>query len=103
MTKKGGNAFVAGGLADCVLYELIPEEQSAFAALLFGNAGREHMKLFGTTREQIAKIAEKNHRHSVNNPYAQFQDEYGDVGYGGKWVVIGLGGAAVVSLDRRAA
>ena len=21
-------------------------------------------------------MAEKNHRHSVNNPYAQFQDEY---------------------------
>ena len=30
----------------------------------------------GTTKEQYAKVAEKNHRHSVNNPYAQFQDEY---------------------------
>ena len=27
----------------------------------------------GTTKEQYAKVAEKNHRHSVNNPYAQFQ------------------------------
>ena len=27
-------------------------------------------------KEQFAKIAVKNHRHSVNNPYAQFQDEY---------------------------
>jgi len=99
-------ALVAGGLADCVLavgfekmergslkmhfpdrvnpmdkhieamYELVPEERSPFAAQLFGNAGREHMRLFGTTREQIAKIAEKNHRHSVDNPFAQFQDEY---------------------------
>lgn len=42
----------------------------------FGNAGREHMKLYGTTAEQFAMIGEKNHRHSKNNPYAQFQKEY---------------------------
>jgi len=47
-----------------------------FAAQLFGNAGREHMRLFKTSREQIAKIAWKNHKHSVNNPYAQFRNEY---------------------------
>jgi acetyl-CoA acetyltransferase len=48
----------------------------AFAPQLFGNAGREHMTRYGTTEVQIAKIAEKNHRHSVNNPYAQFRDAY---------------------------
>ena len=31
---------------------------------------------FGTTAEHFAKIGYKNHKHSVNNPYAQFQDEY---------------------------
>lgn len=31
---------------------------------------------YGTTKEQFAKIAYKNHKHSTNNPYAQFQDEY---------------------------
>ena len=31
---------------------------------------------YGTTVQQFAKIAEKNHAHSVNNPYAQFQDRY---------------------------
>lgn len=46
------------------------------AAQLFGNAGREHMEKYGTTKEQIAKIAEKNHRHSRNNPYSQFRDVY---------------------------
>lgn len=30
----------------------------------------------GTTAEHFAKIAHKNHRHSVNNPYSQFRDEY---------------------------
>ena len=43
---------------------------------MFGAAGVEHMQRYGTTAEQFAKIGEKNHRHSVNNPYAQFQDEY---------------------------
>lgn len=47
-----------------------------FAAQLFGNAGRAHMKKYGTTDEQIAKIAVKNHKHSVNNPYAQFRTQY---------------------------
>ncbi|WP_420836324.1 thiolase C-terminal domain-containing protein, partial [Amycolatopsis lexingtonensis] len=41
-----------------------------------GAAGREHMAKYGTTAEHFAKIGEKNHRHSVNNPYAQFQDVY---------------------------
>ncbi len=46
------------------------------APWMFGVAGREHMKEFGTTAEHFAKIGLKNHAHSVNNPYAQFQQEY---------------------------
>ncbi|WP_208616216.1 lipid-transfer protein [Amycolatopsis regifaucium] len=46
------------------------------APWMFGAAGREHMKTYGTTAEHFAKIGEKNHRHSVNNPYAQFQESY---------------------------
>ncbi|GGM83138.1 putative lipid-transfer protein Ltp1 [Longimycelium tulufanense] len=46
------------------------------APWMFGAAGREHMKTYGTTAEHFAKIGQKNHRHSVNNPYSQFQDEY---------------------------
>ncbi|UIR39462.1 lipid-transfer protein [Rhodococcus sp. DMF-1] len=45
-------------------------------AQLFGNAAVEHMERYGTTAEQIAAVAVKNHRHSVHNPYAQFRDEY---------------------------
>src|SRR5699024_1496054 len=43
---------------------------------MFGAAGIEHMERFGTTAEQFARIAVKNHRHSKNNPHAQFRDEY---------------------------
>lgn len=37
-------------------------------AQMFGNAGIEHMKKYGTKPEHFAKIAYKNHKHSVNNP-----------------------------------
>ncbi|XP_076764042.1 sterol carrier protein X-related thiolase [Xylocopa sonorina] len=45
-------------------------------AQLFGNAGIEHMKKYGTKPEHFAKIAYKNHLHSVNNPYCQHQTKY---------------------------
>merc|ERR1712066_1177606 len=51
-------------------------EASPIAAQLFGNAGREHMDKYGTKPEHFAKIAWKNHKHSVNNQCSQFQDEY---------------------------
>ncbi|MEU0872815.1 lipid-transfer protein [Nocardia brasiliensis] len=46
------------------------------APWMFGAAGVEHMERYGSTRTHFAKIAEKNHRHSANNPYAQFQNVY---------------------------
>jgi sterol carrier protein 2 len=46
------------------------------APQMFGNAGREHMERYGTKPETFARIGYKNHKHSVNNPYSQFQDEY---------------------------
>jgi acetyl-CoA acetyltransferase len=98
--------FVEGGLAECALalgfekmekgslglkftdrtmpldkhYQRMAElrgfAQSPPAPQIFGNAGREHMERYGTTQQQFARIAEKNHRHSANNPDAQFQDVY---------------------------
>jgi acetyl-CoA acetyltransferase len=46
------------------------------APWMFGAAGVEHMEKYGPTPDHFAKIGEKNHRHSANNPYAQFQDIY---------------------------
>jgi acetyl-CoA acetyltransferase len=95
--------FVAGGVADCVLalgfdkmgkvlsyddraYPLerhlsaMTERRGSSDALItaqmFGNAGREHMDRYGTKAESFARIAVKNHRHSVHNPRAQFQREF---------------------------
>lgn len=54
-------------------YEL---SAAPFAPQLFGGAGKEHMEKYGTKVEHFAKIGWKNHKHSVNNPYSQFQKEY---------------------------
>ncbi|MEI8358525.1 MAG: hypothetical protein RL698_318 [Pseudomonadota bacterium] len=52
-----------------------PEEKKPpQAAVMFGNGGRQHMELHGTTREQFAKVSVKNHRHSVHNPRSQYRD-----------------------------
>jgi acetyl-CoA acetyltransferase len=48
----------------------------AGAPWMFGNAGREYMERYGVDAETFARIAEKNHRHSANNPRSQFQDVY---------------------------
>ncbi|KAG5319576.1 NLTP protein, partial [Pseudoatta argentina] len=50
--------------------------ESPIAAQMFGNAGIEHMKKYGTKLEHFAKIAYKNHLHSTNNPNSQFQEKY---------------------------
>jgi acetyl-CoA acyltransferase len=98
--------FVRGGLADCVLAvgfekmekgslgakytdrtnpidkhyialtELREWEDAPPAPQLFGAAGREHMERFGSEPDHFAWIGWKNHKHSINNPYAQFQTEY---------------------------
>ena len=98
--------FIAGGIADCVMalgfekmekgslgikyndrtnpmdkhfglmVELRGFAQAPAAPQIFGNAGREHMDRYGTKPEQFAMIGQKNHKHSVNNPYSQFRDEY---------------------------
>ena len=59
-----------------VMLELHEFAKAPPAPQMFGNAGREHMEKYGTTALQFAKIGHKNHLHSVNNPYSQFQTEY---------------------------
>jgi acetyl-CoA acetyltransferase len=58
------------------MFELRQPEASPPAPQMFGNAGREHMERYGSAPEHYVWIGWKNHKHSVNNPFAQFQDEY---------------------------
>jgi acetyl-CoA acyltransferase len=56
--------------------QLREPEQSPFAPQMFGNAGRDHMQKYGSKPEHYVWIGWKNHKHSTNNPFAQFQTEY---------------------------
>jgi len=58
------------------MLQLRDAESSPMAPQMFGNAGRDHMDRYGSKPEHYAWIGWKNHKHSVNNPYAQFQTEY---------------------------
>jgi sterol carrier protein 2 len=58
------------------MFEIRDPEASPPAPQMFGNAGRDHMEKFGSNPDHFAWIGWKNHKHSVNNPYAQFQTEY---------------------------
>jgi acetyl-CoA C-acetyltransferase len=42
---------------------------------VFALVARAHMDKYGTTEEQMAHVAVKNHRHGVHNPKAQFRKE----------------------------
>ena len=51
-----------------VLADTFGIEAAPITPQMFGNAGREHMQQYGTTLDHFAKVAYKNHLHSVNNP-----------------------------------
>ncbi|XRQ08573.1 thiolase family protein [Actinomadura welshii] len=40
---------------------------------IYAALARAHMAKYGTTREQIAHVAAKNHRHAVDNPKAHYR------------------------------
>ncbi|MBI5035842.1 thiolase domain-containing protein [Candidatus Micrarchaeota archaeon] len=73
MTDIGAeDAAIALGGAGDQEWELF--NGATFPALYALMANR-HMKEFGTTEEQLAAVAVKNHKHGFLNPYAQFRNE----------------------------
>jgi acetyl-CoA acetyltransferase len=50
-----------------------PGDRAPLTARLFARAAEEHMRRFGSTTEDLARVAVKNHEHSTRNPFAQFQ------------------------------
>ncbi|MBB3039273.1 thiolase C-terminal domain-containing protein [Hoyosella altamirensis] len=81
MTKSAmqGNTGAAVTTVDhhlAVLKRTRGWSDAPMTAQFFGHAATEHMQRFGTTVEQLAAVAVKNHEHSVRNPLAQFQNRY---------------------------
>jgi sterol carrier protein 2 len=52
--------------------DLVGLDGAPITAQLFGNAALEYMNKNGIKPETLAKIAYKNHKHSVNNPLVIF-------------------------------
>lgn len=70
---------VVGTEATNILATGLDQEWEAFFGVTFPGIyamiATKHMHDFGTTREQIAKVAVKNHANGALNPYAQFKKE----------------------------
>jgi acetyl-CoA C-acetyltransferase len=60
----------------CVLDREWDGVQGGSAPPFFAMVAQRHMHEFGTTREQMAMVSQKNHRFSTTNPYAHFQKEF---------------------------
>jgi acetyl-CoA acetyltransferase len=68
LTALGGGAFP--------LHDDIEADQGVLMPAIYAMRARRHMAEYGTTIEQLARIAVKNHRNSVHNPHAQYRREY---------------------------
>ena len=68
LTALGGGAYP--------LSDDIEADQGVLMPAVYAMRARRHMMEYGTSIEQLAKIAVKNHHNSVHNPRAQFQREY---------------------------
>lgn len=66
---------MAGGFDDEQIAASLDNRKPSPFMEVYANWGKFHMKTFGTTQRQLAIVASKNHRHSVQNPRAQFRDE----------------------------
>jgi acetyl-CoA acetyltransferase len=72
--KMAGAGLLGGGGRA----EGIPTEGllgSGTMPCVFAEAGLEHSRKYGTTFEQFAKVAVKNHHHATMNPKARYQIE----------------------------
>jgi acetyl-CoA acetyltransferase len=48
---------------------------SGLMPAVFGQAGMEHMRKYGTKLEHFAKISVKSHKHATRNPFSQYRNE----------------------------
>jgi acetyl-CoA acetyltransferase len=58
------------------MFQMHGKAATPIAPQMFGNAGRAYLEKYGVSKETLARVAEKNHRHSTNNPRSQFQEGY---------------------------
>ncbi len=68
---------VSEDIANDLLLSSVDREWEAICGAtlpaLFAQMARAHMEKYGTTEEQMAKVAAKNHANAVHNPIAQYR------------------------------
>ena len=67
-------------VADILIGSAYLKEEAAVTAGfagIFGNIAQTYFDRYGDQSEALARIAAKNHRNGVNNPYAQFRKDLG--------------------------
>lgn len=70
--------LMTDGVTSCLMGAADQEWEAYYGVTfpsLYALIARRHMYEFGTTREQMAKVAVKNHRNGAMNPIAQFRKE----------------------------
>jgi len=71
---KQGLLGGGGGGADAA-YSTEGKLGSGLMPAVFGQAGIEHMRKYGTKLEHFAKISVKSHKHATKNPFSQYRNE----------------------------
>jgi len=73
MGKQG--LLGGGGAGGDPAYSTEGKLGSGLMPAVFGQAGIEHMRKYGTKMEHFAKISVKSHKHATKNPFSQYRNE----------------------------
>ncbi|MGH7814935.1 MAG: thiolase family protein [Candidatus Binataceae bacterium] len=72
---KAGLLGGGGGAGSDPAYSPEGKVGSGLMPAVFGQAGIEHMRKYGTTPEHFAKISVKSHKHATKNQFSQYRNE----------------------------
>ena len=75
LADQSREALLALGGMDAAALPPPAERRSVFMDI-YAAFARQHMRLYGSTQEQFAAVAAKNHTHSVHNERAQYRRPY---------------------------
>ncbi|MHB8381371.1 MAG: thiolase family protein, partial [Candidatus Binataceae bacterium] len=73
--QMGKQGLLGGAGAGDPAYSTEGKLGSGLMPAVFGQAGIEHMRKYGTKLEHFAKISVKSHKHATKNPFSQYRNE----------------------------
>lgn len=73
--QMGKQGLLGGGGGSDPAYSTEGRIGSGLMPAVFGQAGVEHMRQYGTKPEHFAKISVKSHKHATKNPFSQYRNE----------------------------